>query len=73
MTEGLMQETADLIAPFNQALAELWLEQPFRRGYLAIAFRAGFVEPTGHELHLCDLVDRAANLDRRARELGCAE
>lgn len=61
------QEAAALLAEFSPALARAFVSQPFNRGALAQAFRAGFRRHSDYSLKVCDLIDAIAHLDQLNR------
>jgi hypothetical protein len=71
--DQLVRETADLLRPFSEDLADAFVADPFRRVDLAFAFAAGLakhetddVHPTAATVLQVALFDR----DRRAATQG---
>lgn len=68
--EQLVGEAADLLRPFNEELANAFLNEPFRRVDLALAFASGFAKEDTDDIHpTASLVLRVALFDRDSRRV----
>lgn len=67
MTDNLVSEAAAMIREFDAGLANVFLNQPFRREAVADIFFAGFAQHTGYSLAVSAMVRNVAILDKMDR------
>jgi hypothetical protein len=66
--QSTILSAASIIAEYNSALAKCFINEPFRRIDLAMAFARGFAKNATDDIHpAASLVLRVAYLDRENR------